>query len=81
MYGVFHGPRLAELDARHGGSIIDAQISRALADEPWPAELLADVASVRTEDFDLIRCDEDDRDRDGHNIDDSLDLVAIAVRP
>lgn len=81
MYGVFHGPRLAELDARHGGSIIDAQISRALADEPWPAELLADVASVRTEDFDLIRCDEDDRDRDGRNIDDSLDLVAIAVRP
>ena len=27
--GVFHGPRLAEMDARHGGSIIDAQIARA----------------------------------------------------
>jgi SAM-dependent methyltransferase len=72
MLGVFHGPRLAELDARHGGSIIDAQIARALAGAPWPDELLADVASVTTADFDLV----DDRD-----IDDSLDLVAIAVRP
>ena len=74
MLGVFHGPRLAELDAQHGGSIIDAQIARALADAPWPADLLADVASVGTDDFDLI--DAGDRD-----IDDSLDLVAIAVRP
>ena len=63
-----------ELDARHGGSIIDAQIARALADAPWPADLLADVASVTTDDFDLV----DAADRD---IDDSLDLVAIAVRP
>ncbi|MGV0834964.1 class I SAM-dependent methyltransferase [Mycolicibacterium thermoresistibile] len=78
MYGVFHGPRLIALDLRHGGSIIDAQISRALADEQWPAELLADVASVRTADFELLRCDDDAA---GRNIDDSLDLVAIAVRP
>ena len=55
MLGVFHGGRLVELDARHGGSIIDAQIARALADAPWPADLLADVASVATEDFDLHR--------------------------
>jgi hypothetical protein len=74
VYGVFHGERLAELDARHGGSIIDAQIARALADAPWPDELLADVASVATDDFDLIEAGD-------HNIDDSLDLVAIAVRP
>jgi SAM-dependent methyltransferase len=73
MLGVFHGPRLAELDARHGGSIIDAQIDRALADAPWPTDLLADVASIGTDDFDLL----DARHRD---IDDSLDLVAIAVR-
>ena len=53
MLGVFHGSGLAELDARHGGSIIDAQIARALADAPWPAELLADVAAVTTDDFDL----------------------------
>lgn len=74
VFGVFHGPRLAELDARHGGSIIDAQIARAVADAPWPADLLADVAGVQTDDFELVA----DADRD---IDDSLDLVAIAVRP
>ncbi|KUI40072.1 SAM-dependent methyltransferase [Mycobacterium sp. GA-1199] len=74
LYGVFHGPRLAELDARHGGSIIDAQVARALADAPWPEDLLADVASVRCDDFDLVDACE-------RNIDDSLDLVAIAVRP
>jgi SAM-dependent methyltransferase len=74
MLGVFHGPRLVELDERHGGSLIDAQIARALADAPWPADLLADVASVTTADFDLL----EGSDRD---IDASLDLVAIAVRP
>jgi SAM-dependent methyltransferase len=73
MLGVFHGRRLGELDARHGGSIIEAQVTRALAAAPWPADLLADVASVTTDDFDLL----DAAERD---IDDSLDLVAIAVR-
>ena len=76
MSGVFHGARLTEMDARHGGSIIDAQIARALADAPWPAGLLADVAAVRCEDFE-IRADHDS----DSNIDDSLDLLAIAVRP
>lgn len=73
MSGLFHGPRLQEMDARHGGSIIDAQIERAVADAPWSPELVADVAAVATADFDLLGravCD----------IDDSLDLVAIAVR-
>jgi SAM-dependent methyltransferase len=74
MLGVFHGARLVELDARHGGSIIDAQIARAVADAPWPQDLLDDVASVTTQDFDLT-------DATQRNIDDSLDLVAIAVRP
>ncbi len=74
MQGVFHGRPLADLDAKHGGSIIDAQIARALADAQWPDDLLADVASVGVDDFDLI--DAGDRD-----IDESLDLVAIAVRP
>ncbi|WP_137147035.1 bifunctional 2-polyprenyl-6-hydroxyphenol methylase/3-demethylubiquinol 3-O-methyltransferase UbiG [Mycolicibacterium sp. CR10] len=74
VYGVFHGERLAELDARHGGSIIDAQITRALADAPWSAELLADVVSISIDDFDLLPADTRD-------IDDSLDLVEIAVRP
>ncbi|ETW22423.1 SAM-dependent methlyltransferase [Mycobacterium gastri 'Wayne'] len=75
MYGLFHGPRLREMDARHGGSIIDAQIARAVADAPWPAELVADVAAVTTADFDMVTHD------DGPDIQDSLDLIAIAVRP
>lgn len=74
MYGVFHGPGLAELDARHGGSIIDAQVARAVADAPWPEQLLADVAGVSTDDFDITPAGE-------RNIDDSLDLLAVAVRP
>jgi SAM-dependent methyltransferase len=76
MNGLFHGPRLREMDARHGGSIIDAQITLALAGEegvPWPPELAADVAAVTTADFDIV-------DRDAGDIDDSLDLIAIAVR-
>ncbi len=71
MLGVFHGAGLQTIDARHGGSIIDAQIARAVADAPWSDELLADVAAVSADDFDLT---------DAGNIDDSLDLVAIATK-
>jgi hypothetical protein len=74
MSGVFHGSRLAALDAEHGGSIIDAQVRRAIADAPWPADLLADIASVSTDDFELA-------DAGARDINESLDLVAIAVRP
>jgi len=74
MSGVFHGPRLAEMDTRHGGSIIDAQIARAVADAPWPDDLLDDVAAVVCGDFDII-------DASQRDIDESLDLLAIAVRP
>ncbi|MET8774662.1 methyltransferase domain-containing protein [Nocardia sp. NPDC004654] len=70
MTGVHHGATLKALDAKHGGSFIDAQIERALAGESWPAELTADVAAVSIDDFDLITED----------IDASLDLVAIAVK-
>jgi hypothetical protein len=66
------------MDARHGGSIIDAQITRAVADAPWPADLLADVSAVTTADFDIVEAEDEG---DGRNIDDSLDLIAIAVRP
>jgi hypothetical protein len=62
------------MDARHGGSIIDAQIARAVADAPWAPDLLADVADVRCEDFEIVPAQERD-------IDASLDLLAIAVRP
>jgi SAM-dependent methyltransferase len=77
--GLFHGSRLREMDARHGGSIIDAQIARAVADAPWPPELAADVAAVTTDDFDIVGDGFDGSD--GRDIDDSLDLIAIAVRP
>lgn len=71
MTGLHHGASLKALDAKHGGSFIDAQIERALAGQPWPAELTADVAAVTIDDFDLIT----------EEIDASLDLVAIAVKP
>jgi len=74
LSGVFHGPRLQEMDARHGGSIVDAQVARAVAGAPWPAQLRADVTAVNTADFDVI-------DADAQDIDASLDLVAIAERP
>lgn len=80
VLGVFHGAHLQALDARHGGSIIDAQIARALAAAPWSADLLADVESIGTADFDLIETGETGSP-DSPNIDESLDLVAIAVRP
>ena len=76
MSGVFHGPRLAEMDARHDGSIIDAQIARAVADAPWPDQLLADVAAVTAADFDVVEAAAEP----ARHIDDSLDLVAIAMR-
>ena len=77
MLGVFHGPRLVELDEKHGGSIIDAQIARAVAGAAWPDDLLSDVAGLSTSDFELVETGGPER----RNIDESLDLVAIAVRP
>ncbi|CKR92683.1 3-demethylubiquinone-9 3-methyltransferase [Mycobacterium tuberculosis] len=75
MCGLFHGPRLRDRAARHGGSIIDAQIMRAVAGAPCPPELAADVAAVTTADFEMVAAGHD------RDIDDSLDLIAIAVRP
>jgi SAM-dependent methyltransferase len=69
--GVSHGTRLREFDATWGGSFIDAQIERALSGQPWPPELTADVAAIRTADFDI---DDDD-------LDTSLDLLFVAVKP
>ncbi|WP_084352136.1 class I SAM-dependent methyltransferase [Millisia brevis] len=69
--GVRHAPTLARLDARHGGSIIDAQLERALAGEPWPDDLVADVAGVTTADFAIT----------GTDLPTSLDLLTVAHRP
>lgn len=70
MAGVHHGPRLRALDARHGGSIIDAQVGVALGGGEWPAPLLRDVASVSSADFEVHELD----------VDASLDLLAVAAR-
>jgi SAM-dependent methyltransferase len=69
--GLHHGPRLRELDARHGGSLVDAQVAVALAGGTWPAALRRDVESVTVADFMLQAGD----------VDASLDLVAFATRP
>lgn len=71
MLGLHHGPALRELDAAHGGSLIDAQIEVAVAGGAWPPGLLADVASVTSADFEIHPDD----------VDASLDLVAVASVP
>ncbi|MFT7840079.1 class I SAM-dependent methyltransferase [Saccharothrix sp. BKS2] len=71
LAGLRHGPALRALDRAFGGSIIDAQVAVVLGGGGWPADLLAAVASVRAEDFELTTDD----------LDASLDLVAVAVRP
>jgi len=69
--GLHHGPALRARDARHGGSLVDAQIALALSWAPWPDDLLADVAAVTADDF-ALRPDA---------VDTSLDLLVTAVRP
>ncbi len=71
MRGLHHGPGLRAREARHGGSLVDAQVALALSGEEWPAALTEDVAAVTTDEFDL-RTDD---------VDASLDLVVSAVRP
>jgi SAM-dependent methyltransferase len=73
-HGLHHGPRLRVLDERHGGSIIGAQLDVVLGSLPgqatWPAGLLADVAAIAADDFEIH----------GEDRDTSLDLVSVAVR-
>jgi SAM-dependent methyltransferase len=71
LLGLHHGPRLRSLDARYGGSVVDAQVAVAIAGGAWPADLLADVASVTVDDF-LLTPDD---------LDASLDLLVTASRP
>ncbi|GAA4544621.1 class I SAM-dependent methyltransferase [Amycolatopsis samaneae] len=74
LHGLHHGEALRALDARYGGSIIDAQLDVVMGELPgqatWPPALLADVEAIRAEDF-VIH---------GEDLDASLDLVAVAVR-
>lgn len=71
VHGLHHGPRLRALDARHGGSLVDAQVAVALGGGSWPDPLRADVAAVTVTDFVLRAV----------GVDASLDLVAFASRP
>ncbi|PRX49489.1 methyltransferase family protein [Prauserella shujinwangii] len=75
LHGLHHGPAVRELDERYGGSIIDAQLDVVLGSLPgqarWPAGLLADVAAIRADGFTVH----------GDDLDASLDLLAVAVRP
>lgn len=69
LTGVHHGPALRARDARHGGSIVDAQIALALSGGAWPAALVDDVAAVTAAEF-ALRADD---------LDASLDLLVGAV--
>ncbi|WP_236794857.1 bifunctional 2-polyprenyl-6-hydroxyphenol methylase/3-demethylubiquinol 3-O-methyltransferase UbiG [Amycolatopsis sp. GM8] len=75
LHGLRHGPGVRALDERYGGSIIDAQLDVVLGQLPgqaeWPAELLADIAAIRASDFEIA----------GDDLEQSLDLIAVAVRP
>ena len=68
LLGVHHGQRISAYDVRHG-SVVDAQL--AAPPDRWAPELSAFVAGLRAEDFELHE----------PNLDESLDLVAVATRP
>ncbi|MDP9094873.1 MAG: class I SAM-dependent methyltransferase [Actinomycetota bacterium] len=72
VYGLHAGARLAELDARHGGSFVDAQLR--CTPQRWPEQLRSDVASVITDDFAILAANM-------HDVDESLDLIVIAESP
>lgn len=63
LAGVHHGPGLDD-------SIIDAQVEVVVSGSAWPAELLAAVSSVTSDDFVIT----------SEDLDASLDLLAVAVR-
>jgi SAM-dependent methyltransferase len=72
MLGLHAGQRLHGLDARYGGSFVDAQLAQPPGE--WSAELAADVVSVAIGDFEIL-------DEAGAAIDASLDLIAVARTP
>lgn len=72
VHGLHAGPRLAALDAAHGGSFVDAQL--ACGPEEWSGELREDVVSVAAADFAVVAADV-------HGVDQALDLVVLARRP
>ncbi|MEU3272952.1 methyltransferase domain-containing protein [Saccharomonospora sp. NPDC006951] len=75
LHGLHHGEGVRRLDDRYGGSIIEAQLDVVMGTLPgqarWPEQLLSDVAAITAADFDIT----------GENLEASLDLIAVAVRP
>lgn len=71
LQGLHHGPALRERDARHGGSVVDAQVALARSGGAWPAALVDDVAAVTVDEF-VLRDDA---------LAESLDLLVTATRP
>lgn len=75
LHGLHHGRGVRALDERYGGSIITAQLDVVMGHlpghAPWPAGLLADIAAITAGDFAIH----------GDDLDASLDLIAVAVRP
>lgn len=71
LAGLRHGDRLLSLDAEFGGSLIEAQVAVAVSGAPWPEALREAVASVTAADFAITTAD----------LESSLDIVAVAVRP
>ncbi len=72
VYGLHAGERLAALDARHGGSFVDAQL--AAPPDRWSDRLRVDVESVTADDFEV-------RPAAARDVDAALDLVILAARP
>jgi hypothetical protein len=74
LHGLHHGDAVRALDAKYGGSIIDAQLDVVMGELPgqavWPEALLADVAAIEAGGFEIH----------GEDVDSSLDLIAVAVR-
>lgn len=64
--GLSAGPRLSQLDERHHGSFVEAQL--ASAPDTWEETLREDVASVTVDDF-VVSADD---------LDGSLDLLVVA---
>ena len=71
MAGLGHGGHIRDLDEQFGGSLIEAQVKVAVNGGEWPGDLLAAVTSITTEDFELSESD----------VDGSLDLVGVAIKP
>jgi 2-polyprenyl-3-methyl-5-hydroxy-6-metoxy-1,4-benzoquinol methylase len=72
VFGLHAGARLVEVDARHGGSFVAAQL--ATPPDQWSEQLRRDVAGVGRSDFRILAADV-------HDVDESLDLVVLSQRP